>query len=162
VPIDEPMTEEDISEDESLYAFKFLRIFTTSDESSFSIFAEYGMLRKYVATLVADDEIELNIKMPVPPDDLIIKAGYHAVKVQRLEEFDEDYYFQAPAGRRFAPVQKETNKAPIYYPSNDFPEWVVFKFDLEAELVEFSVAADVDIHENLQKLIAKTRNIASS
>jgi hypothetical protein len=129
-----------------------MRIFTEHDETKFSILAEFGINRRFTAILVADFEVELNVKVPIPPDELIIAAGYHAVGGERLAPLDEEFYFQAPAGRRFAVAQGAQNKEAVYFPNPEFPEWVVFTFALERLREEIKVETNVNFRDNLEKL----------
>lgn len=126
-----------------------MRIFTESDEKKF---AEYGINRKFTAKVVSDEEVELNVKMPVPDDLLISKAGFHAVQGTRLEALDEDFYFQAPEGRRFSVLQGEKSKKATYYPEQEFPEYVIFNFTLEPLREILEVKSEVNFKENLEKL----------
>lgn len=148
--VEESEEEEEAEEQES--AAKYLRLFTESDDQKFSVFAEFGINRKFTAKLVADYEVELNVQLPVPPDELIIAAGYHAVQVDRLDELDEDYYFQAPEGRRFSVIQGPQSRKPSYFPNEQFPEWVIFTFQLEPKREEVKVSSNVNFRENLLKL----------
>lgn len=58
-----------------------------------------------------------------------------------IDEMNEDFYFDAPEGRRFALVQGEESKPPHYFPNKIFPEteWVVFTFKLELQRIEVEV-----------------------
>ena len=96
--------------------------------------------------------------MPIPPDQLISQAGYHAVQGERLNEIEEEFYFDAPEGRRFSVNQDESHQKAYYYPDAMFPQWVFFKFDLEKERKEFVVETNVDFQANLQAL----RDLASN
>lgn len=140
---------------------KYLRIFTQTDDSSFAVFAEYGINRKYTAKLTSDTDVELKVIIPIPPDQLISQAGYHAVQGARLSDVEEEFYFEAPEGRRFSVNQDEHKKA-TYYPNDLFPQWVYFKFELEKERKEFEVATDVDFQANLFALQEKVNTVHSN
>lgn len=154
-PLPETMNEdeEESEESESEIILKYLRVFPEYDDEKYAIFCEYGFNRNYTAKLVEDNEIELRLHMNIPPDNLLSENGFHAVKASvKLDEMNEDFYFDAPEGRRFALVQGEESKLPHYFPNKIFPEWVVFTFKLEPQRVEVEVKADVNVLENIKNM----------
>lgn len=160
LPVDEAResasASEESSEDEA--GLKYLRIFTEVDDQKYAVFCEYGVNRKFTCYLVADNEIHLNVTVPVPADGLITHAGFHAVQGPRLQPLDEDFYFKAPADRRFAVVQGEANKSANYYPNNVFPQWVYFVFLLEEMRKDVVVETNVDFLSNLNMMVEKAKS----
>lgn len=116
-----------------------MRFFDHSDEKTFSIFCESGLERTWVAEIVDEDSIVLTITIPVPPDELIKAAGYHAVNFN-LEETEEVFIIQAP--RRFA---NDTKERKIYYPSEETPLWTIFQYDLEIIKEEAPLESKIDL-----------------
>lgn len=154
--IDEPFDDESASEHgNTTSGTKYLRIFSESDEEKVGIFCEYGINRKFRTRLVSDNEVELHIEIPIPPDPLVLRAGFHALQGPRLAGLSEDFYFPSPSGRRFAVDQEEENKKPKYYPNASFPQWVYFVFALEHLREELVVETTVDFMQNLESLQAQ-------
>ena len=52
-----------------------LRFFEHSDNNTFSIFCESGLERTWIADVANEDSIDLTIKIPIPPDELIKAAA---------------------------------------------------------------------------------------
>lgn len=116
-----------------------MRFFDHSDEKTFSIFCESGLERTWVAEIADEGSIVLTITIPVPPDELIKAAGYHAVNFN-LEETEEVFIIQAP--RRFA---NDTKERKIYYPSEETPLWTIFQYDLEIIKEEAPLESKIDL-----------------
>lgn len=122
-----------------------LRFFEHSDNNTFSIFCESGLERTWIADIANEDSIDLTIKIPIPPDELIKAAGYHAVNFN-LQETEEVFRIQAP--RRFA---NDTKERKIYYPSEETPLWTIFQYDLEIIKEEAPMESKIDLISKITK-----------
>lgn len=89
--------------------------------------------------------------IPLPPDELIIAAGYHATQIH-LDETDEVFTIIAP--RRLATNSKERM---FYYPSKEAPLWTIFQYNLEVPVEEAPLKSTIDFES---KLVAAKNNIA--
>lgn len=98
---------------------------------------EQGIDRE-VSTLLVNDhkEVELTLKIPLPPDELFHIAGIpHASKIIEIEEVDEVFSFQLP--QKVEPKPKV-----IYYPNENAPVWVIFVYKFAQEIIEVPVEAN--------------------
>jgi hypothetical protein len=126
---------------------KILRYFAHSENDTFALFVETGLNRKISCQLVNENtEIELKVTIPIPPDELIQLAGYHAATMQ-LEPTEENIHIQAPSTRKFS----SKNKSILKYPSKEAATWIIFKYDLEVEKEEEILEVDVDLTKFLPK-----------
>lgn len=116
-----------------------MRFFHQSDEKTFSLFCESGLKREWQAEIVSEDSVELTVSIPIPSDDLMKTAGYHAINTN-FEETNEVFTIQAP--RRFANDPKEKI---IYFPSVETPLWIIFQYDLEILKDEEPLKAKIDL-----------------
>ena len=116
-----------------------LRFFDHADESTYSIFCESGLEREWTSEIVDDQSVELSISIPIPPDELLKSAGYHAATF-RLGETNEIFTLTPP--RRFA---NDPNKKKILYPSQETPLWTIFQYDLEKIREEATMQSKIDL-----------------
>jgi hypothetical protein len=130
-----------------------LRFFTAShpqDNNFFSIFVECGITR-HIDVKVAADRMSANIhvQIPVPPDELIQMAGYHSTSIS-LEGTNRIFTV-------FPPKKLTLEKSELlYFPSKEFPIWLIFKYQFEEEKEEI-MEADIYL-TNLLTAAAKNSN----
>jgi hypothetical protein len=137
---DEAEEEEDEAENGELnLAGKYFRFFTHSEGENFALFVEHGINREIEATLSPDHHsIDLNVKIPLPPDGLLQAAEFHA-STAHLNEVDEIFQIDSP--KKLDP----TTKKMIHYPKPNLPVWVIFWYKFAVEKEEVVDKCTVDL-----------------
>ncbi len=140
---DEDEEEEDL--DGTEIASKYVRFFSHVEGNLFALFVECGLDRIIKAFVLDHTAIELQFIIPLPSDKLLHKAGFqHAAKFS-LQDTRGTFIIKAPA-------RLKNDKEVVYFPSQETPLWVVFKYKIEEEKVqEEAFELKVDLLEKLLK-----------
>ncbi len=133
------------------FAAKYLRFFYHTDETTFSLFIECGVERHLEVQVMEDfGGVILKVEIPIPPDELLQLAGYHAVTIS-LEGINEEFNIPTPKK-----LKKPLTRKIFQYPSSKLPLWIVYKYDLEEEEEQATIDPDkFDI--NLVSLLSKDK-----
>lgn len=126
-------------------ACKYGRILKIFGETHFAVIVETNLNRKITVTPSSDHgSVLLNFQIPIPPDEMIIASGFHAVEVS-LSKVDET--FTIHTGRKIS-----TTTQTIFWPNEETPLWITFKFAYEKETEETSLTYDINL---VDKLVGK-------
>jgi hypothetical protein len=146
---DEERANDEVSEeldDELIHAAKYFRFFTHTENEEFALFVEHGLNRDHEVQLMQDQQtLSLKVNIPVPPDELLNLAGFHA-SMASLGPVKEEYTIQS--SRKL----DAKSKIIFHYPSLDAPVWTVFKYKHEKEKeTEKPDKIEVDLTSKLLK-----------
>jgi hypothetical protein len=120
-------SEEVESDNESEYAAKYFRFFSRTEENLFGLFIEHGLNRNHEVKLMKDHQsLQLTLEIPVPPDDLLKAAKFHATMAQ-LQPVKEEFMIEAP--KKLNP----NTKAKACFPTARTPIWTVYTYSFEEE-----------------------------
>lgn len=153
---DEEEAEEDDVEIVNNYeaAQKYLRFFYHFENNVFALFVECGLSREITAhPSPTHTTIELNISLPLPPDKLLHAAGFKNATQFSLHETNETFFIPVPGV-----IQRNSQRA-FYYPDQETPFWIVFKYILEEKKEEEPpMVIKVDLTEQLLKFKQEKKN----
>lgn len=104
-------------------ASKTLRFFNHFKDPFFFLFVECGISQRTISAQASPNHefIELNIKMPGPPDELI--QSVHANKVL-VTDYEGNFKISVPGYISKNPKDKKVR----YFPSEETAFWVIYEF----------------------------------
>lgn len=130
--------------DEFRYVSKYGRVLTASDENFFVLFVETNLNRRITVVPNSNhDGVILTLFIPTPPDELIQEAGFHAVEMS-FNHVEET--FNIPTTSKITKPDK-----PIYWPNQETPLWIVFKFPFLIEQEDIPLIINTNLMEKLVK-----------
>jgi len=116
-----------------------IRFFFRIEGDFCALFVECG-IKRHIDVKPVDDgfSLQLHITSAVPDDSLFHTIGFHA-STEALTPMDLMYFIPSP--RRI--LVEGSSKH--FYPMEEKPLWVIFKFPLQVAKEEMAVVADVDL-----------------
>jgi hypothetical protein len=121
---------ESVVENEQIYAAKYYRFFYLQEGSTFVVFIEHAINRDHEVQLMEDQETLLvNLKIPMPPDELFKLANVHASMAKSLIPVEEEFFILAPV--KLDPTSKEK----LFFPNAKTPIWTVFKWKFQKKVI---------------------------